>query len=114
MEVHGKVALVTGAAVETGRAIALRLAGEGAAVVIADIDESSGLDTVRAIEKAGGTAAFVIADMTDDVSVAGMLAFARQWRGRPQILLNNAGGGGHISRPTSRTRRPRSGAPRWT
>jgi NAD(P)-dependent dehydrogenase (short-subunit alcohol dehydrogenase family) len=96
VEVRDSVALVTGAAVETGRAIALRLAREGAAVVVADIDERSGRETVQAIEANGGSAAFVRADMTSDADVAGMLTFAQQWRGAPQILVNNAGGGGHI------------------
>jgi NAD(P)-dependent dehydrogenase (short-subunit alcohol dehydrogenase family) len=96
VEVQDKVALVTGAAVETGRAIALRLAREGAAVVVADIDERSGAETVEAIERDGGSAAFVTADMTNADDVAGMLAFAREWRGGPHILVNNAGGGGHI------------------
>jgi NAD(P)-dependent dehydrogenase (short-subunit alcohol dehydrogenase family) len=96
VDVQGSVALVTGAAAETGRAIALRLAEEGAAVVVADIDERAGRDTAQAIEASGGSAAFVRADMTSESDVAGMLAFAREWRAAPQILVNNAGGGGHI------------------
>jgi NAD(P)-dependent dehydrogenase (short-subunit alcohol dehydrogenase family) len=96
VEVRDSVALVTGAAAETGRAIALRLAREGAAVVVADIDERSGRETVGAIEANGGSAAFVRADMTSDDDVAGMLTFAEEWGGGPQILVNNAGGGGHI------------------
>jgi NAD(P)-dependent dehydrogenase (short-subunit alcohol dehydrogenase family) len=96
LEIQGNVALVTGAAVETGRAIALRLAAEHAAVVVADIDERSGQETVRAIEANGGNAAFVWADMTRDRDVVDMLTFAREWRGAPRILVNNAGGGGHV------------------
>ena len=96
MEVHGNVAVVTGGAAETGRAIALRLARDGAAVVVADVDERAGHSTVEAIEERGTPAAFVRADMTSDADVAAMLAFTRRWRGGPQILVNNAGGGGHI------------------
>jgi NAD(P)-dependent dehydrogenase (short-subunit alcohol dehydrogenase family) len=96
VEVQGSVAVVTGGAAETGRAIALRLAGDGAAVVVADIAERAGHETVAAIEESGATAAFVRADMTNDDDVAAMLAFARGWRGGPQILVNNAGGGGHV------------------
>jgi NAD(P)-dependent dehydrogenase (short-subunit alcohol dehydrogenase family) len=96
VEVQGSVALVTGAAAETGRAIALRLAAEGAAVVVADIDEQSGRETAEAIEANGGRATFTRADVTSDEDVAGMLAFAREWQGGPEILVNNAGGGGHI------------------
>jgi NAD(P)-dependent dehydrogenase (short-subunit alcohol dehydrogenase family) len=96
VEVQGSVALVTGAAAETGRAIAHRLAAEGAAVVVADVAERSGRNTVGEIEASGGSAAFVRADMTKETDVAAMLAFAREWRGAPRILVNNAGGGGHI------------------
>jgi NAD(P)-dependent dehydrogenase (short-subunit alcohol dehydrogenase family) len=96
LEVEGSVVIVTGGAAETGRAIALRLAGGGAAVVVADVDKRAGHETVAAIEENGAKAAFVHADMTNDGDVADMLAFAQQWRGGPQILVNNAGGGGHI------------------
>jgi NAD(P)-dependent dehydrogenase (short-subunit alcohol dehydrogenase family) len=96
VEVQGSVAVVTGGAAETGRAIAFRLAGDGAAVVVADVDERAGRRTVEAMEEAGAQAAFVRADMTSDRDVAEMLLFARRWRGGPQILVNNAGGGGHI------------------
>jgi NAD(P)-dependent dehydrogenase (short-subunit alcohol dehydrogenase family) len=96
VEVQGSVAVVTGGAAETGRAIGLRLAGDGAAVVVADVDERAGRGTVEAIEQAGARAAFVRADMTSDRDVAAMLAFARRWRGGPHVLVNNAGGGGHI------------------
>jgi NAD(P)-dependent dehydrogenase (short-subunit alcohol dehydrogenase family) len=96
VEVQGSVAVVTGGAAETGRAIALRLARDGAAVVVADVDERAGRRTVEAMEETGARAAFVPADMTSDRDVAEMLAFARRWRGGPQILVNNAGGGGHV------------------
>jgi NAD(P)-dependent dehydrogenase (short-subunit alcohol dehydrogenase family) len=96
VDVQGSVAVVTGGAAETGRAIALRLARDGAAVVVADVAERAGNDTVEAIEATGAQAAFVRADMTNDGDVADMLEFARKWRGGPQILVNNAGGGGHI------------------
>ena len=49
MKIEGKTALVTGAAIGTGRAIAQRLAAEGAAVVLADIDETGGLETLESI-----------------------------------------------------------------
>jgi NAD(P)-dependent dehydrogenase (short-subunit alcohol dehydrogenase family) len=96
VEVQDSVAVVTGGAAETGRAIALRLAGDGAAVVVADVDERAGPDTVEAIEATGAQGAFVRADMTRDGDVAEMLRFSRRWRGGPQILVNNAGGGGHV------------------
>jgi NAD(P)-dependent dehydrogenase (short-subunit alcohol dehydrogenase family) len=96
VEVQGNVAVVTGGAAETGRAIALRLAGDGAAVVVADVNERAGRRAVEAMEEDGAHAAFIRADITSDADVADMLAFAGTWRGGPQILVNNAGGGGHI------------------
>jgi len=55
VELKSKVAIVTGAGGNgSGRAIACRLAQEGAAIVVSDIDEAGGLETVRRIEAAGG------------------------------------------------------------
>jgi NAD(P)-dependent dehydrogenase (short-subunit alcohol dehydrogenase family) len=96
MEVRGSVALVTGAAAGTGREIALRLGADGALVVVADVDPWAGQETARVIEARGGSARFVRADVTSGDDVRRMVAFAEQGLGGPQILVNNAGGGGHI------------------
>jgi 3-oxoacyl-[acyl-carrier protein] reductase len=96
MEVRGSVALVTGAAAGTGREIALRLGADGALVVVADVDPWAGQETARVIEAQGGSARFVRADVTSGDDVRRMVAFAEQGLGGPQILVNNAGGGGHI------------------
>jgi NAD(P)-dependent dehydrogenase (short-subunit alcohol dehydrogenase family) len=96
MEVRGSVALVTGAAAGTGRAIALRLGADGALVVVADVDPRAGQETVRAIRTQGGSARFVRADVTSGDDVRRMVVFAEQELGGLQILVNNAGGGGHI------------------
>jgi NAD(P)-dependent dehydrogenase (short-subunit alcohol dehydrogenase family) len=93
MELENRVALVTGGGgAATGRAVALRLAAEGAAVVVADIDAGGGRETVRGVEAAGGRAAFVRADVTAERDVAAMVAFADQAFGGLDVLVNSAGG----------------------
>jgi NAD(P)-dependent dehydrogenase (short-subunit alcohol dehydrogenase family) len=96
VEVAGRVALVTGAAAGTGRTIALRLGGEGAHVVVADVDAEGGASTVDAIEAGGGSATFVRADVSSPDDVEGMVAFAARDGDGPHVLVNNAGGGGHV------------------
>jgi NAD(P)-dependent dehydrogenase (short-subunit alcohol dehydrogenase family) len=96
MQIRENVALVTGAAAGTGRAIARRLGADGALVVVADVDPQAGQETVQLIEEQGGSARFVRADVTSSDDVRAMFAFTgRELRG-PQILVNNAGGGGHV------------------
>ena len=91
MDLEEKVALVTGAGAGIGRAAALRLAREGAAVVVADV-EDAGLGTVGEIRSRGGRAAFVLADVASEVDVSGMVAFAEEEFGGLDVLVNNAGG----------------------
>lgn len=90
-DLGGKGALVTGGALGIGQAIAARLAEAGAAVAIADINESAGAETVAQIVRAGGTASFVRADAgsASDAQVA--VAQAVQTLGGVHILVNNAG-----------------------
>jgi NAD(P)-dependent dehydrogenase (short-subunit alcohol dehydrogenase family) len=89
----GKVAIVTGAGGGgTGRAIALGLAHEGAAVVVNDIDESGGAETVRRIEGAGGRAVLAGADVTREQDVEELVGVAERTFGGLDVLVNNAGG----------------------
>ena len=83
---------MTGAGAETGRAIALRLAADGALVVVADVDEAAAQASVAAIEEQGGHAAALQADVTDDGDVRRMIEFAGRDGGGPHVLVNNAGG----------------------
>ena len=107
MDTRGKVALVTGGGYGIGRAIALRLAAEGAAVVVDDIDEEQGRETVAKIEAAGGRAAFVLADVSLEDDVRRMIGSATETFGGLDILVNNAAN--EIEPPFY----PYAGADRW-
>jgi len=91
MEIKGKAAVVTGGGSGIGRATAQRLAAEGAAVMVADINEAGAIETVKLIENAGGRAACVKTDVTDDSQAQKMLDAALEKFGRLDILYNNAG-----------------------
>jgi 3-oxoacyl-[acyl-carrier protein] reductase len=81
VDLEEKVALVTGAGAGIGRAAALRLAREGAAVVVADVDEDTGVDTVREIRSRRGRAAFVLTDVASEADVSRMVLYRRGiWR----------------------------------
>ncbi|QPP06435.1 SDR family NAD(P)-dependent oxidoreductase [Streptomyces bathyalis] len=96
MRIEDKVAIVTGAAVGSGQAIAERLADEGAAVALVDIAAREGEETLRRIRDRGGKGVFRQADLTDAAEVGAAVDFAVETFGGVDILVNNAGGGGHI------------------
>ncbi len=86
-----RVVIVTGAGgTGCGRAIAARFAGAGALVVACDIDEAGGRETVSAIERAGGRAAFLRADVRRESEVRDLVAFAETTFGGLDVLVNNA------------------------
>ncbi|HWL37559.1 MAG TPA: glucose 1-dehydrogenase [Frankiaceae bacterium] len=87
----GKVALVTGGASGIGKATARRLASEGAAVLIGDLQDDAGAAVVAEIEKDGGRAAYVHLDVTDEQGWAGAVATAVETFGGLDVLVNNAG-----------------------
>jgi glucose 1-dehydrogenase len=94
MDLHlaGKVAIVTGSGRGIGRGIALRLAQEGAAVVVNDITESDNArETVRLIEAAGGRATVIAADVGRMDQVEALAAGAVSAFGGIDVLVNNAG-----------------------
>lgn len=93
MDPAGKVALVTGSGLGVGRGIAAVLAEAGACVVVNDLNEINGSETVRRIEEAGGCAAFVRADITSTSGIDRMLECAEKTYGGLDILVNNAGAG---------------------
>ncbi|HEX4776209.1 MAG TPA: SDR family oxidoreductase [Acidimicrobiia bacterium] len=87
----GKVAVVTGAAAGIGRASAVVFAREGASVVVADVDDDGGRDTVATIERAGGRATFVHTDVSVKADVEAMVQHAFDAYGRLDCAHNNAG-----------------------
>jgi NAD(P)-dependent dehydrogenase (short-subunit alcohol dehydrogenase family) len=91
MRLENKVALITGAASGIGRASALLFAREGAAVVVADVSEEAGAETVDQIHAAGGKASFVRADVSRSDDCKDMIAHAESTHGKLDILFNNAG-----------------------
>jgi NAD(P)-dependent dehydrogenase (short-subunit alcohol dehydrogenase family) len=93
VEITGKVAIVSGSGLGIGRGIAAVLAREGASVVVNDINDQEGCETVRRIKESSGTAAFFHADITREDEVDGMLRFAEDTFGGLDILVNNAGAG---------------------
>jgi len=89
MRNEGRTAVITGAAAGIGRAYALRLAAEGAAVAV--LDRADGTPVVKEIHDAGGRAVAVRADLTDPASVAAAQEEVAEQFGAADILVNNAG-----------------------
>lgn len=85
------VAVVTGASSGIGRQSALRFAEEGASVVVADVDEDGGHETVQLIQEDSGVATFVRTDVTDQGDVENMVQTAVDTYGGLDFAHNNAG-----------------------
>jgi NAD(P)-dependent dehydrogenase (short-subunit alcohol dehydrogenase family) len=85
------VGVVTGGASGIGRALAEGLAAEGAAVVVADVDEAGLAETVKRIEARGGRALAVRTDVSDRAQVQALADRAFSALGRVHVLCNNAG-----------------------
>jgi NAD(P)-dependent dehydrogenase (short-subunit alcohol dehydrogenase family) len=88
---RGKVAIITGSGGRgTGRATARRFAAEGASVVVNDINEAGGRETVALIDEADGLAAFCGADVRSESDIRELVAFAEATFGGLDVLVNNA------------------------
>jgi NAD(P)-dependent dehydrogenase (short-subunit alcohol dehydrogenase family) len=87
----GKRVVMTGGAANIGRATALLLAEHGARLVIGDVDEPGTRETVEAIERAGGEAAFVRTDVTDEEAMVHLMATAAERLSGIDVAFFNAG-----------------------
>jgi NAD(P)-dependent dehydrogenase (short-subunit alcohol dehydrogenase family) len=94
VDLHGRVAIVTGGAAGAGASMVSRLVDEGVAVVVADVDSVAGEVAVSALRERGGEASFVRADVRVDGDVEHMVGIACERHGGVDILVNNAGGCG--------------------
>lgn len=90
-KLDGKIALVSGSGRGIGRAIAEKLAGDGAKVVVNDLDAGPAKETVAAIEAAGGTAVVCAGSVTEDGFAERFVQTAVDEYGGVDIIVNNAG-----------------------
>lgn len=90
MKLRGKTAIITGASSGIGRATAIKFAGEGACVVVADINQEGGQETVDSIRTSGGQAIFAYADVSSRQDCSKMVSGAVEQFGGLDILHNNA------------------------
>ncbi|MCL5965184.1 MAG: glucose 1-dehydrogenase [Deinococcus sp.] len=91
MRLNDKVALITGAGSGIGRETALLFAQEGAAIVVADVNDTGGQETARMISGAGGRATYVHADVSRASDAEMMINTAEKTYGKLNVLFNNAG-----------------------
>jgi NAD(P)-dependent dehydrogenase (short-subunit alcohol dehydrogenase family) len=92
-----KVGMITGAGSGIGRATAKIFAAEGARVVVSDVDEAGGNETVNLIKAAGGDALFVRCDVSKSAEVNALIKTCVSHYGRLDCAFNNAGISGRMA-----------------
>jgi NAD(P)-dependent dehydrogenase (short-subunit alcohol dehydrogenase family) len=91
MRLKDRVAIITGGGNGIGRATALTFAGNGARVVVADVDVQGGEETVRLVEQKGGSAVFIQTNVAKSADIKALVKGALEQFGQIDILVNNAG-----------------------
>ena len=91
MRLKDKVCIVTGSGRGMGKAAALLFAREGASVIVAELQEDAGRNTVDLIKKEGGKAEFIKVDVSNEQNVQEMVKFTTKQYGQLNVLFNNAG-----------------------
>ena len=91
MRLQDKVALITGAASGIGRETAFLFAVEGAKILVVDVNDEGGKETVRRVKEQGGEAAYAHADVSRAADCEGMVRAAEDSFGRLDVMFNNAG-----------------------
>ena len=91
MRLKDKIALITGGGSGIGRQSALLFSREGAAVLVVDVNDTGGNETVAMVQQAGGDAAYCRADVSKAGDCENMVAQAEKAFGRLNVLFNNAG-----------------------
>lgn len=90
MKLKNRVAVITGAGAGIGRSVALEFAGEGARVVIADINGAAAEEVAREIHQVGGEATPIKTDVADPAAVEDLVKKTLETYGRVDVLVNNA------------------------
>ena len=91
MGLEGKVCVVTGAGSGIGRAAAVEMARQGGKVVVSDVNDASGQETLAEITAGGGEAIYLHCDMRNGAEIEALMAGAVAAFGRLDVLHNNAG-----------------------
>ena len=91
MRLQDKVALITGAGSGIGRETALLFAAEGAQVVVVDVNDPAGEETVRMVRGQGGAATYTHADVSKAADCEAMVRVAEDLYGKLNVMFNNAG-----------------------